>query len=772
MSVVLVERPSEGVVLIRINRPEQRNALNLETRKAIVAALEAAAADDTVRVAVITGDEKAFAAGADLKEMLPLGPVETMRRGIHTLWDRIAAFPKPLIAAVNGFALGGGCELALHCDIIVAGESAKFGLPETGVGILPGGSGTQRLTRAVGKYKAMWMVLTGEFDFGTGGCGDGAGERRGAGRRGRATRARNGGENRAIGADQRRVRQGSRDQRRGCSTGDGLEPRAQDAMAVDGNARQDGRHDRLRRETPAELQGQMIMTFDANSKSMTIAVIGTGTMGRGIVQVSAQGGMNVIAFDEKPGAAEAAKDYIAKMLGGQVEKGRVTAEERQATLGRIQVATKFEDVAKANVVIEAIIERLDIKQPLFAKLDALCGPDVILASNTSSLPVTAIAAKCRNPERVAGLHFFNPVPLMKLVEVIPGLRTAPWVSDALMTIGRRMTREPVMCVDSPGFIVNHAGRGIAEAQRILVENIATHAEIDRILTGAPGFKLGPYALADLVGMDVGHAVQESFFAQFFAEPAYAPNPLTALRVAGGLYGQKTNQGWYSYQDGKRVEPPVRPVPARSAMPVWMQAERASLRTAGAACGHSAKRWRRRSRPARSRARMPIILITPLGYDISTAVADLKLDGRRTVAVDVLFGMKGPRTLMVSPATSPAVRDAAHAMLACDGQPVIVINDSPGFVAQRVVAMIVNVGCQIAQRNIAVPADIDKAVKLGLGYPYGPLEWGDQIGPGRVLHHPRLPAEIPCRSALSPVALAEAARGARLAAVGAGRGAPK
>ncbi len=474
------------------------------------------------------------------------------------------------------------------------------------------------------------------------------------------------------------------------------------------------------------------MAFDANAKSMTIAVIGTGTMGRGIVQVSAQGGMAVIAFDEKAGAAQAAKDYIAKMLTGQVEKGRVSAADAQAAIDRIIVAKELADVAKANVVVEAIIERLDIKQPLFAKLDALCGPDVILASNTSSLPVTAIAAQCKHAERVAGLHFFNPVPLMKLVEVIPGLKTAAWVSEALMTIGRRMTREPVMCIDSPGFIVNHAGRGMGEAQRVLIENIASYAEIDRILTGAPGFKLGPNALADLVGMDIGHAVQESFFGQFYAEPAYAPSPLTALRVAGGLYGQKTNQGWYTYKDGKRVEPEAKPVPVARRVPVWIQPSahhldlQAPLIDMLRKSGATIETGKEASKDA-------LILLTPIGYDVTTAAHDLKLDARRTVGVDVLFGLKGPRSLMVTPATNPIIRDASHALLAGDGQPVIVINDSPGFVAQRIVAMIVNVGCQIAQRGIAVPADIDKAVKLGLGYPYGPLEWGDLIGPARVCH---------------------------------------
>jgi len=163
MSAVLAERPAEGVLLLRINRPEARNALSLEVRKALAAELGAAAADPAIRAAVITGNDKVFAAGADLREMRDLGPIEAMQRGTHKLWDDIAAFPKPLIAAVNGFALGGGCELALHCDIIIAGESAKFGQPEVKVGILPGGSGTQRLVRAVGKYKAMLMILTGEI---------------------------------------------------------------------------------------------------------------------------------------------------------------------------------------------------------------------------------------------------------------------------------------------------------------------------------------------------------------------------------------------------------------------------------------------------------------------------------------------------------------------------------------------------------------------------------------------------------------------------------
>ncbi len=474
------------------------------------------------------------------------------------------------------------------------------------------------------------------------------------------------------------------------------------------------------------------MAIDANANDLIVGVVGTGTMGRGVVQVSAQGGMRVIAFDATPGAAASAKDAIAKTLKGLAEKGRIAAADADGAVARIAVANDIKDLARAHVIVEAIVERLDIKQALFQQLEEICGPETILASNTSSLPVTAIAAKCKRPERVAGMHFFNPVPLMKLVEVIPGLKTDVAVTEALMTIGRRMTREPVLCIDSPGFLVNHAGRGLStEAPRILTENIATHAEIDQILTGAPGFRMGPFALADMVGIDVGYAVMESLFQQFQYEPAYAPNPLSALRAAGGLYGQKTGGGWYKYADGKRVDPAVGAVPSVRLSSVWVWPSDSHL-DLQAPLADLFKRSGVAVEAGGQPSKDALIVITPIGYDVTTAVTELKLDAGRTVAVDVLFGMKGPRTLMVTPATRPEMRDAAHALLASDGQAVVVINDSPGFVAQRAVAMVVNTGCTIAQRGIASPADIDKAVKLGLGYPFGPLEWGDRIGPGRVL----------------------------------------
>jgi 3-hydroxybutyryl-CoA dehydrogenase len=466
---------------------------------------------------------------------------------------------------------------------------------------------------------------------------------------------------------------------------------------------------------------------------LLVAVVGTGSMGRGIMQVAAQGGMRVLAFDEKPEAAKAAVTHIAKMIETQVAKGRLAADAGQAALDRIGLAHDLAALAEANVIIEAIVERLDVKQALFARLDAMTGPDTIIASNTSSLPITAIASACQvRPERVCGMHFFNPVPLMRLVEIIPGLKTAAWVSEAQSSLARRMAREPVLCTDSPAFLVNHVGRAfVPEAQRLLSEGIASVADIDRILTGAAGFRIGPFALADLVGIDVQHAVMESIYGLFYNEPAFSPFPISAQRVAAGFYGQKTGAGWFRYENGKKIEPAVAAAPTARPKSVWLrrsaghaelQAPLIELLSAGGATLETGE----------APSAEALIVVTPIGYDLTSAVVDLKLEARRTVAIDVLFGMKGPRTLMVTPATDPKFRDAAHGLIAADGQSVVVINDSPGFVAQRVVAMIVNIGCGVAQRGIASPADIDKATKLGLSYPFGPLEWGDRLGAGRVL----------------------------------------
>jgi 3-hydroxybutyryl-CoA dehydrogenase len=472
------------------------------------------------------------------------------------------------------------------------------------------------------------------------------------------------------------------------------------------------------------------MKVDAHSPAFTVGVIGAGTMGRGIMQVAAVGGLRVLALDSKPGAAEAARSYIAKILDGLVEKKKMAAHDAAAAIGRIEIVNEVANLADSDLVVEVIVEDLGAKQQLFSQLDSIVKPDCILATNTSSLSVTAIAAPCKQPGRVAGFHFFNPVPLMRLVEVIAGVKTEPWAIEALMAIGRRMGKEPVLAKDSPGFLVNHVGRAyVPESLRLLAEGIAQPQDIDQVMRDAAGFRMGPFELADLVGMDVAHPVMESIYAQYYQEPMYQPSPLARVRMTGGLLGRKTLHGFYRYEDNKPVTLPTEPPPTARPKSIWV--------SSGNREGHTAITALLKSldAPLEGGARPSgeaLCVTTPFGIDATTSAVAENLDPARTVAVDTLLPLDRRRTLMVTPVTDPAYRDAAHGLLGSDGVPVTLINDSPGFIAQRIIAMIVNVGCNIAQQRVASPKDIDTATKLGLNYPFGPLELGDRVGPRRIL----------------------------------------
>jgi 3-hydroxybutyryl-CoA dehydrogenase len=473
------------------------------------------------------------------------------------------------------------------------------------------------------------------------------------------------------------------------------------------------------------------MTLDPDRPDLCLGVIGAGAMGRGIVQVAATAGIRVLISDAQEGAAEKAVAFIAGMLDRAVAKGRVSAADAAATKDRIEIVHGgLMAFAECQVIVEAIVENLEVKRELFSGLEEFVVDDCVLATNTSSLSVTAIAAGCRQPNRVAGFHFFNPVPLMKVVEVIGGELTDPWVTEALSGIARRIGHHPATTVDKPGFLVNHAGRGFGtEALRIVGEGIAAFADVDRVLRDVAGFRMGPFELMDLTGLDVSHTVMESIYDQFYQEPRFRPSPITRPRVMAGLFGRKSGRGFYDYADGKMVSPPEAAVPEARPMPVWVSPAEPEARAAltKVLVGAGATVRDGADPPAGA-----ALFVTPCGADATTTAVDQELDAERTVAVDPLFGFDRRRTLMTTPVTGAAFRDTAHALLAHDGTPVTVIHDSPGFIAQRVVATIVNIGCDIAQQRIAGPADIDTAVRLGLGYPKGPLAFGDILGPRRVL----------------------------------------
>ena len=346
--------------------------------------------------------------------------------------------------------------------------------------------------------------------------------------------------------------------------------------------------------------------------------------------------------------------------------------------------------------------------------------------------ITAIAAACAHPERVAGYHFFNPVPLMKVVEVIAGLATAQETCVALSDYARQMGHTPVTAQDTPGFIVNHAGRGYGtEALRIVSEGVADFATIDRILKDQVGFKLGPFELLDLTALDVSHPVMESIYRQYYEEARYRPSVITAQRLAGGMLGRKTGQGFYRYEGQEAQMPPEPPVPLVHEMPpVWVSsraARRAELYQLLKDLGASIE-------TGSSPSPQALTLVAPLGFDVTTVAVVERLDPSRTVGIDMLVDDASTkrRVLATNPATRADMRDAAHALFARDGKAVSVIRDSGGFVTQRVVATIINIATDICQQGICSPRDLELAVTLGLGYPMGPLAMGDRYGPTNVL----------------------------------------
>ncbi|MBA4328815.1 MAG: 3-hydroxyacyl-CoA dehydrogenase [Polaromonas sp.] len=469
-----------------------------------------------------------------------------------------------------------------------------------------------------------------------------------------------------------------------------------------------------------------------NALYKTVGIVGTGAMGRGIAQLAAQAGSLVKLFDTQADAAGKARDALAIQWDKLVAKGRLDDATAADYKARLVPVDTLQALGDCDLVVEAVVERLDVKKSLFLSLENVVSPQAVLATNTSSLSVTAIAAGMRHPGRFAGYHFFNPVPLMKVVEVIAGLKTDSTTCDGLAAYARQMGHTPVQAQDTPGFIVNHAGRGYGtEALRVVGEGITDFSTIDRILRDQAGFKLGPFELMDLTALDVSHPVMESVYQQYYDEPRYRPSVITAQRLAGGLLGRKTGEGFYRYLDGAAQVAPEPPVPVVTDMPpVWVspRAARRSellqlLKNLGASIETGA-----------SPSMNALVLVAPLGFDITTVAVVERLDPARTIGIDMLIDDAATkrRVLATNPATRSDMRDAAHALFARDGKAVSVIRDSGGFVTQRVVATIVNIASDICQQGICSPKDLETAVTLGLGYPMGPLAMGDRYGPTNIL----------------------------------------
>jgi 3-hydroxybutyryl-CoA dehydrogenase len=279
----------------------------------------------------------------------------------------------------------------------------------------------------------------------------------------------------------------------------------------------------------------------------TIGVIGSGTMGSGIAHVASLAGLEVVLHDVSTDALKTAIERIKTDLQRSVEKGRLTATQATETLALIHPGKTFGDLAESDVVIEAAIEDLGVKREIFRKLDAIVSPEAVRATNTSSLSITAIGSLTKTPASVVGMHFFNPPPIMKLVEVVRGAQTSDHTVRVATDLVLRMAKVPVLCKDTPGFIVNRVARPFyGEALRLLGENVASVEVIDRIIRMEGGFKMGPFELMDLIGIDINYAVTKSVYEQFFHEPRFRPHPIQRQMVEAGTLGRKTGKGFYTY----------------------------------------------------------------------------------------------------------------------------------------------------------------------------------------------------------------------------------
>ena len=462
------------------------------------------------------------------------------------------------------------------------------------------------------------------------------------------------------------------------------------------------------------------MARNWSKDALSLGVVGTGAMGRGIAQVSATGGMDVLMFDAAPGGAEKARTAIVDQLKSLVAKGRMSESDVAAAEQRLKAVDSIAGLAECNVVIEAVFEDLAVKRSLFKELEAALKPDAIIASNTSSIRIASIAASCQHRGRIAGMHYFNPVPLMKLVEVIRSADTAPATVEALTAIGKRQGRVPVTVGDTPGFLVNLGGTAIGtEGLRIYQEGVATPAQIDAIMRDVCGFRMGPFELMDLTGIDVNFPARRIIYEGFFQDRRMTPSPLHESLFHAGRLGRKTKAGWYDYgADGAKIDPGAdatssvaraktiivpEPVPS-SVMKLLDGAEIVSD----------------------DDMKSPILL-APVGEDCSSACVRLDADPKRAVAIDAVGDVAKRATIMTAPGARKVLRDSIVALLIANGGKVTVINDSPGFIGQRIRSMIANLGCEMAQQRIATPADIDIAMTLGLNYPQGPLAMADLIG---------------------------------------------
>ena len=512
------------------------------------------------------------------------------------------------------------------------------------------------------------------------------------------------------------------------------------------------------------------MTGAALQRDATVAVIGAGAMGAGIAQIAAQAGHPVRLFDTRLGAAERAAKSIAATFETLASKGKLDAAAARASSARIVAVHALGDCVSAALVVEAIVEDLGEKRALLRELEKIVAPSALLASNTSSLSITALAAGMRHPGRIVGMHFFNPVPLMKLVEVVSGLATDAATADTIAATASNWGKQPVRAASTPGFIVNRCARPFyGEALRLLSEGAADEATLDALLREAGGFRMGAFELMDLIGNDVNYAVTRSVWEAYYHDPRYAPSVLQHERVAAGFFGRKSGRGYYDYATD-----------AVPALAKTMAPQRAPGRiVVHGDAGLFAPLVARLTAADVAVARDEALTGFPDGAlradDAVLALSDGRTATIRAAATStralVLFDLaldyaKCTRlAIAAADGCPPAALAAAAGLLQAAGIAVSNVDDVAGLVVLRIVATLANEAADAVTHRIASAADVDIAMQKGVNYPRGPLAWADDVGVARVrgaLHHLALHYGED-RYRLSPLIARRHATGERLSA---------
>lgn len=467
-------------------------------------------------------------------------------------------------------------------------------------------------------------------------------------------------------------------------------------------------------------------------QSSIVAVIGAGTMGAGVAQVAAAAGHQVLLYDAQDGAAAKGLQRTSEGLDKLVARGRMTQQEQQALLARIQVVDQLSQLSLAQLVIEAIIEDLGIKQELFSQLEDICSEDCIFATNTSSISVTAIAAVLKRPENFLGMHFFNPAPVMKLVEVVSGLATSADLAQRIHATATQWGKKAVYAKSTPGFIVNRVARPFyAEALRLMQEQAADAATLDTIMRESGGFRMGPFELMDLIGHDVNFAVTQSVFKAYFYDQRFLPSLIQQELVLAGRLGRKSGQGFYHHSAdavpvlASYVQSDYRPTQ------VTLYGELSvaqALLDAWQASGITIER-----KTPSSAAFNGILQID----DCYLALTDGRSATLRSAQeqipnlalFDLALDFESAKTLAISvahQADAPVAGKVIGALVAA-GKQVCQIADIAGMLVMRTVAMLANEAADAVNQGVCSVEDVDAAMQLGVNYPKGPLQWADELG---------------------------------------------